>query len=268
MQTWEASAWKPLPCRQGRHPGGPCLILPGTPQGHLSSWGRTAGQTGAATEVGAAEGPCPAASHIGAAEGPCPAASHTRPSCQSGCRPEPSGRAHRGQARLRGASGKARGAWKAGAPCLPDPHPSAPRARAAPLHPAPPTPVRILCLPCPGGPPMTAGGYGGTPATLLPTLPGRGAVSQEGFSHHRSSELLPSLQLPGQALLGPPALPRPRGWSSSFRSSASEGVSSGSLNTHTSQNIFSSQPSSPCLPSGPAALDSHGCRDFSRQQSP
>ena len=143
-----------------------------------------------------------------------------------------------------------------------------PLERGQPPSTQPLPPVRILCLPCPGGPPMTAGGYGGTPATLLPTLPGRGAVSQEGFSHHRSSELLPSLQLPGQALLGPPALPRPRGWSSSFRSSASEGVSSGSLNTHTSQNIFSSQPSSPCLPSGPAALDSHGCRDFSRQQSP
>ena len=87
---------------------------------------------------------------------------------------------------------------------------------------------------------MTGGGYAGTPATLLPALPGRGAVSQEGFSQHRSSELLPSLQLPGQTLLGPPALPRPRGWSSSFRSSASEGVSSGSPNTHLPEHLFKS----------------------------
>ena len=133
------------------------------------------------------------------------------------------------------------GWWGAGQlerPASPTPTLSAPRARAAPLHSAPPAPVRIPWLPRPGGPPTSVGGDGGTRPPPSPAWEATGLPAG----------CLPALQLqapavpplPGQTLLWPPTLPRPEGWSSSFRSSAPEarGLLGAAGHTHRPECLF------------------------------
>ena len=228
-----------------------------TPRPTLSSRGQTAGPTRAASEVGAAEGPCPATSHSGL-------------SCRSGCGPEPSSRALRGRVRLRDASGKAWGgggldSWSALPPLPP---PSLPLEQGQPPSTQPLPPLSgSHGFHARGVLPRVWEAMGGP--GLLPAPPGRPRVSRQGVSRHCSSKLLPSLRFQGKPSCGRPHSPGLRaGAHPSEAQHLRPAVSSGPPDTHTAQNVFSSQPSSPRLLSGPAALDSHGCTDFSRQAEP
>lgn len=158
------------------------------------------------------------------------------------------------------------GGWTTGAPCLPNPHPLCPWSEGSPPPPSPSRPCQDRMASTPRGalprlweamggprpPPSPAWEASGLPGGLLP-------------ASQLQAPALPPASRANKPSCGRPHSPGPgAGAHLSEAQHLRPAVSSGPPDPHTAQNVFSSQPSSPRLPSGPAALNSHGCTDFSR----